>query len=51
MASNKDRYLQVRVTDEQLEKLDAVAEERGTDKSKIIREQIDSLPTPKSKPS
>lgn len=45
--ARKDRYLQIRVTDEQLEKLEEIAEEQGTDKAKLIREHIDQLPKPK----
>jgi predicted DNA-binding protein len=45
--TRKDRYLQIRVTDEQLEKLEEIAEEQGTDKAKLIREHIDRLPSPK----
>jgi predicted DNA-binding protein len=45
--ARKDRYLQIRVTDEQLEKLEEIAEEQGTDKAKLIREHIDRLPSPK----
>jgi predicted DNA-binding protein len=45
--ARKDKYLQIRVTDEQLEKIEHIAEEQGTDKAKLIREHIDRLPNPK----
>lgn len=45
--ARKDRYLQVRVTNEQLEKLEEIAQEQGTDKAKLIREHIERLPKPK----
>ncbi len=38
------RILKVKISDDQKNKLEALAEEAGMDKSQIIRDQIDSLP-------
>ncbi len=48
---NKDTYIRVRLTEDQKAKLDALAEDLNTDKSKIIRRQIDNLPDPRNKES
>jgi predicted transcriptional regulator len=45
---NKDTYIKVRLTEDQKAKLDALAEDLNTDKSKIIRRQIDNLPDPRN---
>jgi predicted transcriptional regulator len=38
------KILKVKISDDQKDKLEALAEEAGMDKSQIIRDQIDSLP-------
>jgi predicted transcriptional regulator len=46
---NYDRTIKIRLSEEQIEKLEHIADECGTDKSKIIRDQIDSLPDSRKK--
>jgi predicted DNA-binding protein len=41
--------IQIRVTEEEKEKLEAIAEQERTTKSEILREHIKNLPDPKGK--
>jgi predicted DNA-binding protein len=45
----KDAQIHLRIKQEEKEKLDAYARETGKDKSKIIREHIESLPDVRNK--
>jgi antitoxin component of RelBE/YafQ-DinJ toxin-antitoxin module len=43
----RKEYIQIRLTEKEKEKLDAIAEEEGVSKSEIIRDHIKSLPDPR----
>lgn len=42
----KDRYLQIRLTQHELEKLEAFANKKGITQSQVIRDYIRRLPNP-----
>jgi predicted DNA-binding protein len=41
--------IQIRLSEEEKEKLEAIAEQENTTKSDIVRKHIESLPDPKGK--
>jgi predicted DNA-binding protein len=45
----EDDRLEIRISSDAKEKLQAYAEEKGTTKSEVLREHIDSLPDPRDK--
>jgi predicted DNA-binding protein len=49
MTIKENDRLEIRISTEEKEKLEAYAKETGKDKSKIIREHIESLPDPRNK--
>jgi predicted DNA-binding protein len=46
----RKEVIQIRVSEEEKEKLEAIAQQERTTKSEILREHINSLPDPKEKP-
>ena len=46
---NRKEVIQIRVSEDEKEKLEAIAEDQKTTKTEILREHIISLPDPREK--